>query len=187
MEQLADYYKAVGKTEMQKDALARATKLSSEAEAGYVPEPHDFSDPQTTRKYRDDAAMCARYILNHYLNDKDMPSAVKYVMSWLETSPDVNITVGKGEEKVFKDKKAAPYLFIYLAAGVDYALQNHITTFTFTMYVNIYENLLNYYMANKSLTGSIKILDKLLDTYASDTDKFVDTLHKQFPQIEEDS
>lgn len=67
----------------------------------------------------------------------------------------------------------------YIAACVKYALENGERKFTQGMYDEVMVDVVNFYYANKTLSGPVKYLESYIKAYKKD--KVLELLEKNYP------
>ena len=93
----------------------------------------------------------------------------------------VHIMFGKNEAKLLEKEKSIPYSVSYLAGCCQYAINNKQADFTLDMFMHAMIATINYYVANKDLTGEVPYLEKYVKLYKKEPDKMFELLKKNFP------
>ena len=68
-----------------------------------------------------------------------------------------------------------------MAGVIKYGIDNEDSTFTPEMYNSAFIDMLNYYIANRELTGKVKVLDKFIDAYNKGRDELDEMIQKNYP------
>ena len=180
---LTKYYEAAKEQDKADKWIKQIDKLKAEAEEGVgdLPEPMEFKTVEECRQHAKDALRCCEFYLSHRLTAKDINDAAQYIMSWSETTDMVHIMFGKNEAKLLEKEKSIPYGASYLAGCCQYAINNKQADFTLDMFMHAMIATINYYVANKDLTGEVPYLEKYVKLYKKEPDKMFELLKKNFP------
>ena len=121
-----------------------------------------IATPEGCRQHNREALICAMYYLDHPADDAQIPAIERYISKWAITSPDVNIVVDESITilLVADQEKAAPYISAYVAAYVEYALKHNVKDVDDNGKKAIFARFINYYAANRDITGRIDLLEK---------------------------
>ncbi len=182
---LAKYYSAAGEDKKADAVNADIDKLQREVEDGQVDLPdvdsRDFSTAEECHKYNYEAYRCADFFLNHYLSNDNIDKCAKYIMSWLASTKDVNCGLGKVETELLTNDKTKGYAVAYMAAIIKYSIENEDSTFSPDMYHDAFIDMLNYYIANRELTGKVKSLEKYINAYNKGPEELDEMINKAYP------
>lgn len=182
---LAKYYESAGEDKKAEAVNDDIDKLQRETEDGQVDLPdadtRDLSTTELCHKYSYEAYRCASYYLDHYLSNTHIDQCAKYIITWLASTKDVNASLGKIETELFSNNKTKGYAVAYMAGVIKYGIDNEDSTFTPEMYNSAFIDMLNYYIANRELTGKVKVLDKFIDAYNKGRDELDEMIQKNYP------
>lgn len=177
---LKDIYDYMGDSVNVKKLDNTIQRLQAETNYGYIPENQDVQTAEQAHNSLEDALMCSRFVLNHYINSEEWSEASKYVLNWLTVSPDVNLFVSEAEGPWLNDKKGAIYLSAYMAAWIEYAIKEKDKEQSYDAYSSAIVDLLNFYTANKHLSGEVKAFDDYIELYNKSDEKFFELLRKNY-------
>ena len=173
------YYDKVGNTAKLEEIEALEEQLEDELEHGYVPPLVEFNTAEKCREHNEDAYYCSLYYLSHYLNNEKMQQAAQYIHTWSLSSPDVMMIFGEAEAKWCNEQKNAVYMIAYMAACTKYAL-SHDPVDPDEQYKDAIIDVLNYYSANKEITGEVEAFEEYINLYKKGSDKLIDRLEKDY-------
>ena len=177
------YYDKVGNTAKVEEMETLESQLEDEMEHGYVPPLLEFKTAEKCREHNADAYYCSLYYLNHYLSAEKMQQAAHYIHAWSLASPDVMVYIGEAETKWATDEKNYGYLIAYLAACTKYAL-SHDPVVPVEQYSNAIVDVLNYYRANKEITGEVPAFEEYIKLYKKDPEKLFERLRKDYEALQ---
>lgn len=177
---LKNIYDGMGDTTSVAKMDSVIEKLSMEAQCGYIPENREIQTAEQAHDSMEDALMCSRYLLTHYMNTQEWHDAAKYILAWLTVSPDVSLFVSDAEEEWIKDKVGAMYLSAYMAGWIQYAIQEKDTEQSLAAYSSAVIDMLNFYSANQHLSGDVKVFDEYIDTYNKNEEKFFEKIKSNY-------
>ena len=179
LDYMKTYYEGTGNSTKAQETDSLRAKLKNEMDYGYVPPLIKFDTAEKCREHNADAFYCCRYYLKHYLNADKMNVAAQYIFTWSMRSPDVSVEFGAPESKWMGNEKNTPYLIAYMAACTLYALSNNPVELD-QQYSKGITDMLNYYMANKELTGEVPEFEEYLKLHKKSPDKFFERLAKDY-------
>ena len=161
-------WKTIGKLDVFKNDL----------KYGYVPDPVEFKTAEVAHQHNIDAMAACKFFMTHTLDSKDMPNVKKYIITWTQASPDVNITIGK--QAMDLTMTNADYLLAYIAGCSYYALTSHQKKWNKETFSSGITEVVKLYAANKDILGKNKNLDKLLKLYQSEGDGYKKFIEESF-------
>lgn len=173
------YYDEVGNAAKVEEMEALEAQLKDEMEHGFVPPLVEFKTAEKCREHNEDAYYCSLYYLNHYLNADKMGQAAQYIQSWSMSSPDVMMIFGEPEAKWGNEKKNVVYMIAYMAACTTFAL-THDPVDPLEQYKSAIIDMVNYYSANKELTGEVEAFEEYINLFNKDPKKLTDRLEKDY-------
>ncbi len=176
---LIKYYNSVENTEKTEELEALKDQLEEELKTGFVPPLVEFKTAEKCREHNEDAYYCSLYYLNHYLNADKMGQAAQYIQSWSMSSPDVMMIFGEPEAKWGNEKKNVVYMIAYMAACTKFAL-THDPVDPLEQYKSAIIDMVNYYSANKELTGEVEAFEEYISLFKKDPKKLTDRLEKDY-------
>lgn len=177
---LKDIYEYMGDSVNVKKLNNTIERLKEETAYGYVPENQEVQNAEQAHNSLEDALMCSRFLLNHYMNSEKWAEASKYIVNWLTVSPDVNLFVSEAEAEWLNDKNGAAYLSAYMAGWIEYAIQENEKEQSYDAYSSAIVDMLNFYTSNKHLTGDVEAFEKYIQAYNKDEDKFFEMLKSNY-------
>lgn len=68
-----------------------------------------------------------------------------------------------------------------MAAIIKYSIENEDSTFSPDMYHDAFIDMLNYYIANRELTGKVKSLEKYINAYNKGPEELDEMINKAYP------
>ncbi|MBM6992394.1 MAG: tetratricopeptide repeat protein [Prevotella sp.] len=180
---LQKYYEANGDKEKAKALADRLETLEKETKEGVVdlPKPMEFTSDAVAHEHNNDARRCAEYYLTHYINANKMNDAAAYIMAWSQATSDSHVVIGENEGKLINNSKTLCYGVAYIAGCSLYALKTGMADFTFDTFQSAMVDMLNFYNANKKITGEVKYLEQYVKAYGKGADNLVALLKKNFP------
>ncbi len=185
MQYLTEYYRKAGQEKKASDNEAELQKIQDGYDDGQRDLPdadlRDLSSAAECHRYNYEAYRCADYLLSHRLTSAYFSQCFKYLLMWSVASSDITVSIGENEAKNFSSDKSKPYFAAYLAGCTKYALENNEKTFTPEMFNNAMIDMLNFYLGNRDLTGEVKYLEKYINVYNKDKNKFYEMIEKNFP------
>lgn len=173
------YYDEVDNTAKVEEMEALEAQLKDEMENGFVPPLVEFKTAEKCREHNEDAYYCSLYYLNHYLNNEKMGQAAQYIQSWSMSSPDVMMIFGEPEAKWGNEQKNVVYMIAYMAACTKFAL-THDPVDPLEQYKSAIIDMVNYYSANKELTGEVEAFEEYINLFKKDPKKLTDRLEKDY-------
>lgn len=180
------YYDEVGNAAKVEEMEALEAQLKDEMEHGFVPPLVEFKTAEKCREHNEDAYYCSLYYLNHYLNADKMVQAAQYIQSWSLASPDVDMIFGEAEVKWINEPKNAVYMIAYMAACTKFAL-THEPVDPLEQYMSAIIDMVNYYSANKELTGEVEAFEEYINLFNKDPKKLTDRLEKDYAAFQKAS
>lgn len=177
---LAKYYNDAGQKERASEVEAQVSRLKEEIENGYVPPLTHFDSAEKCLEHRVDAYYCSRYYLKHYLSADRMNEAAQYIMNWTMATDELTVIIGEPETKWMADQKNSVYLIAYLAGTSMYALENPDNKNSQEQYKEGIIAMLNYYTANKEITGEVPAYEDYLKLYAKDKKDLFARIEKDY-------
>lgn len=180
------YYDEVDNTAKVEEMEALEAQLKDEMEHGFVPPLVEFKTAEKCREHNEDAYYCSLYYLNHYLNADKMGQAAQYIQSWSLASPDVDMIFGEAEVKWVNEPKNAVYMIAYMAACTKFAL-THEPVDPLEQYMSAIIDMVNYYSANKELTGEVEAFEEYINLFNKDPKKLTDRLEKDYAAFQKAS
>ena len=180
------YYDEVDNTAKVEEIEALEAQLKDEMEHGFVPPLVEFKTAEKCREHNEDAYYCSLYYLNHYLNADKMGQAAQYIQSWSMSSPDVMMIFGEPEAKWGNEPKNAVYMIAYMAACTKFAL-THDPVDPLEQYKSAIIDMVNYYSANKELTGEVEAFEEYINLFNKDPKKLTDRLEKDYAAFQKAS
>ena len=180
---LSKYYEAAKEQDKADKWTEQIEKLTNEATKGIgdLPEPMEFKTVEECRQHAKDVLRCCDFFLSHRIRAKDINRAYKYIVKWSQVTDMVYVMVGKNEVKLISKDKSKAYFASYLAGCCQYAINNKQANFTLDMFMHAMIVTINYYVANKDLTGEVPYLEKYVKLYKKEPDKMVELLKKNYP------
>ncbi|MBR6105321.1 MAG: hypothetical protein IKP81_09740 [Paludibacteraceae bacterium] len=133
-----------------------------------IPEVKKYENAEECRKDNDIALKTAKFFFDAKLPE-DLPWVKKanaFVLVWLTESDDIMVTIDETRCPFMKcDNKdiRSQMLVAYLSGCVVYCLENKQKEHNFDMHFFALTKTLEYYEKNKSISGSDKFMDKLLN------------------------
>lgn len=183
MSYLAKYYNMAGQKEKAAEVESEVEHLKEEMENGYVPILTHFDSAEKCLEYRVDAYYCCCYYLKHYLSADRMNEAAQYIMDWTMATDEVTIIIGEAETKWMADSVGTVYLIAYLAGTAMYALENPDNKNSLEQYSEGIIAMLNYYSANKQITGEVSAFEDYLKLYAKSKDALFGRIEKDYKKF----
>ena len=180
------YYDEVDNTAKVEEMEALEAQLKDEMEHGFVPPLVEFKTAEKCREHNEDAYYCSLYYLNHYLNADKMGQAAQYIQTWSLASPDVDMIFGEAEVKWVNEKKNVVYMIAYMAACTTFAL-THDPVDPLEQYKSAIIDMVNYYSANKELTGEVEAFEEYINLFNKDPKKLTDRLEKDYAAFQKAS
>lgn len=177
---LVKYYNQAGQKEKANEVEAEVTLLKEAMENGYVSALTHFDSAEKCLEHRVDAYYCCRYYLKHYLNANRMNEAAQYIMDWTMATNELTVIIGEPESTWMAVPKNSVYLIAYLAGTAMYALENPDNKNTQEQYSEGIIAMLNYYTANKEITGEVPAFEDYLKLYAKDEKDFHARIEKDY-------
>lgn len=177
---LAKYYNDAGQKERASEVEAQVSRLKEEIENGYVPPLTHFDSAEKCLEHRVDAYYCSRYYLKHYLSADRMNEAAQYIMNWTMATDELTVIIGEPETKWMADQKNSVYLIAYLAGTAMYALENPDNKNSQEQYKEGIIAMLNYYTANREITGEVPAYEDYLKLYAKDKKDLFARIEKDY-------
>ncbi len=108
-----------------------------------------------------------------------MNQCAQYLAAWAASSAEVHVVMGEKEGELANNDKTKGYFVAYIAACVKYALEYGERKFTQGMYNDVMVDVLNFYSANKALSGPVKYLESYIKAYKKD--KLLELLEENYP------
>ncbi len=183
MNYLAKYYNMAGQNEKAAEVESEIDHLKEEMENGYVPVLTRFDSVEKCLEHRVDAYYCCCYYLKHYLNADRMNEAAQYIMDWTMATDEVTVIIGEAETKWMSDSISSVYLVAYLAGTAMYALENPGNKNSLEQYSEGIIAMLNYYIANKQITGEVSAFEDYLKLYAKSKDALFGRIEKDYKKF----
>ena len=180
------YYEKVGNTIKLKEMEELEEQLQEEVEHGYVPPLVEFKTAEKCREHNEDAYYCSLFYLHHYLSNEKMQQAARYIHAWSMASPDVMVYFGEAEAKWAADEKNYGYLIAYLAACTKYALTHDDPIDPEKQYQVAIIDILNYYSANKEISGEVPAFEEYIKLYEKSPDKLYDRIKKDYNKFQKE-
>ena len=180
MAYLAKYYSDAGQKERADEVDAEANRLKEEMENGYVPALTRFDSAEKCREHRVDAYYCCCYYLKHYIAADLMNEAAQYILDWTMATDELTVNIGDSETKWMADSVGTVYLIAYLAGTAMYALENPDNKNSLEQYSEGIIAMLNYYNANKKITGEVSAFEDYLKLYAKDQKDLFARIEKDY-------
>ncbi len=177
---LAKYYNDAGQKERASEVEAEVTRLKEEKENGYVPPLTHFDSAEKCLEHRVDAYYCSLYYLKHYLSADRMNEAAQYIMDWTMSTDELTVIIGEPESKWMTEQKNSVYLIAYLAGTTMYALENPDNKNSLEQYSEGIIAMLNYYTANKTITGEVPAFEDYLKLYVKDQKNLAARIEKDY-------
>lgn len=150
---------------------------------GMVPGP-EVTSAEEAHARNEEAKLACKYYLNHYIGTEEMQKTMQFIFSWVSSSPDVTVPLGKTEEK-WVAEETLPYLITYMAACSVWLLDNGTKELTEDAYLGAVTEMLNFYNHNKEKTGSNAELDRLFELGVNDFESFEKEIRANFPKKED--
>lgn len=160
---LLRFYEDAGDTENAKKLEERINDLKEKKKNRFDIE--GIATPEGCRQHNREALMCAMYYLDHPVNDPQIPAIERYISKWAITSADINVEVDESITILLmaEQEKAASYISAYVAAYVEYALKHKVKDVDENGKKAIFWRFINYYAANRDITGKIDILERYVN------------------------
>lgn len=180
---LRGLYVAMADSDQHRQTSEYIRQLKDEIAQGVLPGQLDLSTPRLCRRHNTEVLLCCRWILGNYVTTEGMKTAVELISEFYKHTPDVAVYIGKNENAWAK-KLNSVYLMAYIAASADYALRNpDDLRYSVLQYKYAMNKVLDYYEANKKITGTIPVFDGYLRQRENNPDKFDKTLSKNFREF----
>lgn len=177
---LRTLYDAMADSAHYHETSQQIRNLRDDIAQGVLPEPTDLSTARLCRKHNTDALLCSRWILGNYVNTEGMKQAVEFLSAFYRHTPDVAIYIGKAENRWTKNLNSV-YLMAYIAASCDYALRHpNDLRYSVFQYKYAMNRVLDYYEANKKITGTIPVFESYQRQRERSEEKFDQELSKNF-------
>lgn len=180
------YYDEVDNTAKVEEMEALEAQLKDEMEHGFVPPLVEFKTAEKCREHNEDAYYCSLFYLHHYLSNEKMQQAARYIHAWSMASPDVMVYFGEAEAKWAADEKNYGYLIAYLAACTKYALTHDDPIDPEKQYQVAIIDILNYYSANKEISGEVPAFEEYIKLYEKSPDKLYDRIKKDYNKFQKE-
>lgn len=162
LEYLKRYYQDGGDADNAKKLEGRINELKKKAENKFNLE--DLATAEGCHYHNHEALACARYLLDNPLDDPQIPQITTYILTWSVGSPDINIVIESPITDVLKGEgESQRYLTAYIAACVDYCLTHKVKELDDNGKKKVLWQLVNYYAANRHITGQVPVLDEYLN------------------------
>lgn len=179
LELLQTYYEAGGYAEQAQQTADKVQQLQQEKETGYVVPLPELKTNELCHQYRLEAFYSALYYINHFITAEGMTQAVQTVMGFTMNSDEVNVIFGIPESKWVGEEKNVVYLAAYSAANIVYALTvDEIDPAE--QYLYSICKTIDFYSANKKLTGEVPHFEEYLALFQKDSDKLIDRINKDY-------
>lgn len=180
---LSSFYSDAGDKKRSADVDAEKEKLQKAYDKGERDLPsaegRNLKDAAECHKYAYEAKRCADFYLSHKLSNPYMNQCAQYLVAWAASSADVHVVMGEKEGELVNNDKTKGYFVAYIAACVKYALEYGERKFTQGMYDDVMVDVVNFYYANKTLSGPVKYLEGYIKAYKKD--KLLELLEKNYP------
>ncbi len=167
-------------TDMLAEGRYFDSSLIEEQEYGRVPSVDSVSSAEDAHARNEEMLLACKYYLKHYIGTEEMERTAKFIMSWAQASPDVNIKIGEGEAK-WVSEQTMPYLVAYIAANTVILLTKETKDMTEDIYYDAVAATLWYYDNNKDKTGTNDEFERLVNLLNSDRDAFEKEIKSNFP------
>lgn len=182
---LQDYYERNGENDKAKKLEERIKLLIQETEDGVVDLPPmvKFTSPAVAKDHEKDMLRYIDYLYGHTLQDSKIENCASYIMDWTAASDAVKVFFGPVAEKLTGASNAGLAYMVAYAAGCDeYALKYGEGEPCFEMFMVGVARALDYYQANKHLTGEIPFNEDLYKVLEKDEDKFQKKLRELYDE-----
>lgn len=132
-----------------------------------IPEIPNYASADDARKDNDIALKTAKFYLDANLPEDVVWSvkAAQFLMVWAAVSDDISITIAEKNCPFLKceNKKVGSQLLVaYMSGCIAYGLENKQRDFNFDMHFSALTKTLEYYVKNRNISGSDKVMDKLV-------------------------
>ena len=154
-----------------------------EQQYGRIPSVSEVTSAEDAHARNEEAKLACKYFLNHYIGTEEMQKTMQFIFSWVSSSPDVTVPLGKTEEK-WVAEETWPYLIAYMAACSIELLESGTKELTEDAYLGAVTDMLNFYNHNKEKTGSNAELDRLFEFGVKDFESFEKEIRANFPKKE---
>lgn len=176
---LKTYYELGGYERQMQETQQRIEQLEDELEHGFVADVPELNTAELCDQYRREAFYAAKYMLNHYLSAEYMAKAASIVMDFTKNTDEVSVIFGEPEMRWMDGQKSKCYVAIYLAACMQYAMTTEDVV-PGDQYQSAIIDLVNYYHANKELTGEVEAFEEYMALYAKGADKLFERLERDY-------
>ena len=166
LEYLKLYYDSKGDRQNVDKLDNRLTQLRERAKDRF-----NLKELQTVEGCHDhnpEALTCAKYLLNTAVDDSRRNTVVAYLMAWSVSSADVSIDIDERLSKLMNTRSdITNYITAFLAAAVEYCLENKVKVLDEDAYLSLIRRLMAYYVANREKTGKNDQLESWLEADAN--------------------
>lgn len=167
-------------TDMLAEGRYFDASLIEEQKHGRVPSVDSVASAEDAHARNEEMLLACKYYLKHYIGTEEMERTAKFIMSWAQASPDVNIKIGEGEAK-WVSEQTMPYLVAYIAANTVILLAKETKDMTEDIYYDAVAATLWYYESNKDKTGTNDEFERLINLLNTDRDAFEKEVKGNFP------
>ena len=128
----------------------------------------DLETVEGCHEHNPEALACAKYLLNTTVDDSQHKNISSYLLAWSTTSADVSIVIDERLAGLMKTQTDITYyVTAFLAASIEYCLENKVKTLDEEAYLSVIRRLLAYYVANREKTGKNDQMESLLEADAN--------------------
>jgi tetratricopeptide (TPR) repeat protein len=162
LEYLKLYYTAKGDSKNVEKLESRLASLRERAKDRFNLK--ELATAEGCREHRHEALACAKYLLSTAVDDPQHKAVSTYLMTWSTNTADVSIDIDERLAGVMKTRTDITYyVTAFLAASVEYCLENKVKTLDAEAYLSVIRKLMAYYEANREKTGKNDQLESWLD------------------------
>uniref|UniRef100_A0AB33IMT6 Tetratricopeptide repeat protein n=1 Tax=Prevotella sp. GTC17253 TaxID=3236793 RepID=A0AB33IMT6_9BACT len=186
---LEKYYKMNDEMDKASKLAERIKTLTEETNAGKadLPPMMEFKTAEECTQHKNDMLRYCNYYLNHALSAEQMGDAGQYIFRWIATTDLINVYIGSNEAKLFNTVTGMQFMPSYMAGCAVYAIKNNTKEFSLDLYKYAIIAALNHYSANKKiLKKPVKEMDKYLNLYEKNPDKFYQELEKNYAELQKE-
>ncbi|MCQ2207092.1 MAG: hypothetical protein MJZ02_02585 [Paludibacteraceae bacterium] len=132
-----------------------------------IPEIPNYASAEDASKDNEIALKTAKFYLEAKLPEDVVYSkqAAQFLIVWATVSEDISITLDEKKCQFMKCENpnvGTQLLLAYMSGCIVYGLENKQKDFNFDMHYFALTKTLEYYVKNKAVSGSDKIMDKLV-------------------------
>lgn len=183
---LQGYYTEAGYEVQAEETQGRIDQINSDFENGYVEVVPDFTSVERCYEHRREAYAAALYYTKHYLSAQDMETAARMIVMFVEATDEVTVIFGNAEAKWMLEESGFPYMVAYMGGCMIYAMSNEEVD-EYQQYSAGIIDMLNFYTANKEITGEIPALEAYVALYNDKPEKLYKKIQKDYKDFQKEA